>query len=148
MKVILTERVKEQGEKGDVVEVSAGYARNYLIPNNLAKPASDENISEIKQKRKEEKKQENKKHEQAQKRYSRLNGATINLQKPANEDGGLYASVSKEDVVQSIKDFCGIKLRQDQIEFPQEIKSTGSSKVEVALADDSRAELNLNIQPQ
>ncbi|MFB6225937.1 MAG: 50S ribosomal protein L9, partial [Candidatus Paceibacteria bacterium] len=107
MQVILLERVDKQGEEGDIVDVSSGYARNYLIPNGLAKPATEKNIQEIKQKKKQKQKQENKQKQQAQEKHSKLDGATINLQKPANEDGKLYASVGEDDVISAIKEFCG-----------------------------------------
>lgn len=148
MEVILLERVDKQGEEGDIVDVSSGYARNYLIPNGLAKPATDENIQEVKQKKKQKQKQKNEQKQQARKKHSKLDGATINIQKPANEDGKLYACVGADDVVSAIKEFCGESIGADQVGFSSEIKTTGADEVSIELADDSTASVTLNIQPE
>ncbi|PSO46062.1 MAG: 50S ribosomal protein L9 [Parcubacteria group bacterium QH_9_35_7] len=146
MKVILLEQVKNQGNKGDIVDVSPGYARNFLIPNGKAKEATDEAVAEIKEKQKQKEKQQQKKKKKAKQKYSKLNGATLSISKSANEEGKLYATVKNDEITEKIKEFCGFNIKTEQIKAKKDIKSTGQHSIEIKLADDSKAQLQLEVK--
>ncbi len=146
MEVILLERVKNQGEEGDIVDVSPGYARNFLIPNGKAKAATDEAVAEIEEKQKRKQKQQQQKKKKAKQKYSKLNGATLSISKSANEEGKLYASVKNKEIAEKVKEFCGFKIESDQIITENDIKSTGQHSVKIELADESTAQLQLEVK--
>src|SRR3954453_15803303 len=94
IKLLLKESIKNVGRVGDVVEVSPGYARNYLLPQDLAVEPTPNNVKKIEERRKEIKKQEREPREQQAAMIKRLEGVEVTLERRANVLGHLYGAVS------------------------------------------------------
>jgi large subunit ribosomal protein L9 len=105
MKVILLEDVKGQGKKGELVNVSDGFARNFLFPKKLAKPADNQTIQEIKAKKESEeyRKAEEKKYAAAL--AEKLKGTVLTFKSTGGADGRLYGAVTAKDILTSAKRF-------------------------------------------
>ncbi|HZK35133.1 MAG TPA: 50S ribosomal protein L9, partial [Bacillota bacterium] len=98
MKVILSEDVKGQGKKGDVVRVSDGYARNYLFPNKLAVQASNQNLHQVKVKKAADEKRRKIELDQAKKLADQISKAEVELKAKSGENGKLFGSVTSKDI--------------------------------------------------
>jgi len=125
MKVLLCEDVKELGWLGDVVEVNAGYARNYLLPQGLAKPANKGNLKAIakeKAKRAEQRMHEEKHMEQAAKA---VDGAEAVVAAKANEQGVLFGSISAREIAANLREQ-GYEVADEVVQLPEHIKQVGT----------------------
>src|SRR3989449_11729218 len=94
VKLLLKESIKNVGRVGDVVDVSPGYARNFLLPRDLAVEPTPNNVKKIEARRKEIEKQERERREQQEAMIKRLEGIEVTLERRANEQGHLYGAVS------------------------------------------------------
>src|SRR5207249_7268573 len=103
VKLLLKESIKHVGKVGDVVEVSPGYARNYLLPNDLAVQPTPGNVKKIEERRKEIEKQERERREQQEALLKRLEGVEVMLERRANEQGHLFGSVSASDIARALQ---------------------------------------------
>ncbi|MFW6034815.1 MAG: 50S ribosomal protein L9 [Halothermotrichaceae bacterium] len=130
MKVILTKDVKKLGNKGDIVKVSGGYARNFLIPKGMAKEATDGNVSHLKHKKKIKKRKENEKVEEARKMADDLEKKTFEFSVKAGENGRLFGSVTTKDIAEKAKK-AGYDIDKRKIDLDDHIKSLGVHKVSV-----------------
>ena len=109
MKVILMNFVKGLGKKGDIVDVSDGYANNALFPKKLAKPATSSIINSFNLKKKSEEKKKKAKNERMKKTIQCLHGKVFSISGKISESGTLYKSIHTEDVIKSIEGICGDK---------------------------------------
>ena len=98
MKVILLEDVKKLGKKGDLVDVADGYARNYLLPRNLAQEATAGGIKQIKQQKAALEKRKKKEKELAQEIAEKLSKTSVTLKVKAGDQGKLFGSVTSKDI--------------------------------------------------
>src|SRR5438552_15625544 len=98
VKLVLNESIKNVGRVGDIVEVSAGYARNYLLPRQLAVEPTPNNVKKIEARRKEIERQEREHREQQAVLLKQLEGVEVTLERRANEQGHLFGSVSATDI--------------------------------------------------
>ncbi|MBT4856828.1 50S ribosomal protein L9 [Candidatus Uhrbacteria bacterium] len=129
MKVILLEDVKSQGKEGDVVEVSEGYARNFLYPQHLAIEVTPQILAERAAKAKSEANKSRKDDKSARKLAASVDGSEVIIK--AKADGGsLYASVTASDIAKELKSQ-GYKVKKDQIQF-EGTKEVGASEVTVS----------------
>src|SRR4051812_26516980 len=103
VKLLLKESVKNVGRVGDVVEVSAGYARNYLLPQELAVEPTPNNVKKIEARRQEIERQEREKREQQARLIKQLAGVEVTLVRRANEQGHLYGAVSATDISKALQ---------------------------------------------
>jgi len=133
MEVILKKQVKGLGQPGDLVKVSDGYARNYLLPKKLAVMATSDNrkMLENRAREKEEKhrRQERKRTEIAEK----IEKLTCTIQKQASDDNRIFGSVSHVDILKCLKDH-GIKVEKKQILLDKPIKSLGVHPVKIRVS--------------
>src|SRR5918992_1600424 len=104
VKLLLKESIKNVGRVGDIVEVSPGYARNYLIPQDLAVEPTPNNVKKIEARRKEIEKQERERREQQEAMIGRLAEVEVMLERRANEQGGLFGSVTATDVARALQE--------------------------------------------
>ena len=133
MKVVLLEDVKGLGKKGDVVNASDGYVRNFLLPKKLAKNADVQALNDVKNKKASE---ENKKREEkaaAAELKQRIDGSTIELTAPGAEDGRLYGAVTAKDIAELVEQRFGLKVDKRKIVLPDAIKTYGAVTVELKL---------------
>lgn len=138
MKVLLCEDIKKLGWLGDVVEVNVGYARNYLLPQGLAKVATEGNIRSIAQekaKRSEQRLQERRRMEKA---VAAVNGAEAVLAAKANEQGVLFGSVTDAMIAANLRTQ-GFEVADEIIKLPEHIKTVGTHEVTLRFAEDLTA---------
>ncbi len=133
MKVILNADVKGQGKKGEMIEVSEGYARNYLLPRNLAVKATADNMNALKLKEQAKKAQIEREKEQA-KAYAKQLGATVvKIRAKGGGNGKLFGSVTSKEIAEALKEQHGINLEKNRIVLEENIKSFGSYDVKCKL---------------
>ena len=133
MKVILTADVKGQGKKGELKEVSEGYARNYLIPRGLAMKATADNLNALALKEKAKAAQAAKEKAQAQEYAKQLESCVVKVQARGGENGKLFGSVTNKEVADALKEQYGIELEKNRILLEENIKSFGSYELRCKL---------------
>jgi large subunit ribosomal protein L9 len=145
MKLILTQEVTGLGTPGDVVEVKAGYGRNYLVPRRLAMPwtrGSEQQIDMIKRARSA---REIRSLDDAKEAASRLSGLRVRLQTRAGAGGRLFGSISTADIAAAVKTAGGPDLDRRKIEVRNPIKTIGSHQVAVRLHPEVSANLEIEV---
>ena len=148
MKLILNSDVKSLGRKGDVVEVTKGYARNYLLPKKLAIVATSNNL-EFAQKLQEKRQQQSQlNYDLAQSIITALADARIVISQTTTDEGTLYASISNLQIVEAVETFSGFKLQEEQISVENQIKEIGLHTVKVVLGPDTNFDITLEVVPE
>ena len=144
MEVILLERIEKLGKLGDVVKVKAGFARNYLLPQNKALRANKENLS-IYEKEKEKYEVLNKeKLSEAEKIAKTMENISINIIKQASDSGQLYGSVSTRDIADELK-IQGHEIEKRQVILKSVIKNIGHHEVRVVIHPEFIINISVNI---
>ncbi len=133
MKVILKQDVKSQGKKGDLINVSDGYARNFLFPKGLAVEASKQALNELEGKNAAQQFHKNMEEQKAHNIADRLKEVTVNLTAKAGNGGRLFGSITSKDVAKALEEQTGIKVDKRKIDLPDGIKSCGTTEVKVQL---------------
>ncbi|CAM4187234.1 50S ribosomal protein L9 [Kerstersia similis] len=149
MQVILLEKVANLGNLGDVVRVRNGYARNYLIPQKIARRATDAALKEFEARRAELEKIQAEKLAAAQALGERLNGQEALISQKAGVDGRLFGSVTNADIAGALvaAGFAGIE--KAQVCLPNgPLKSIGEFEVQIALHTDVVVDIKVRIQPE
>ncbi len=141
MKVILLTDVKGSGKKGEMVSVSDGYARNYLFPRNLAKPASAQAVNELKNAEAAAKHKLEVEKQEARDSAAKLHEATVKVVARAGQGGKLFGSVTPKEVGEAIQKQFGFEVDKRRIVLSQDIKSYGTYEVEVKLMTGISAKL-------
>jgi large subunit ribosomal protein L9 len=147
MKLILTQEVTGLGAPGDVVEVKAGYGRNYLVPRSLAMPwtrGSEKEIDLIKRARAA---REIRSLDDAKEAASRLSGLRVRLHTRAGTGGRLFGSISTADIAAAVRNAGGPELDKRKIEVKNPIKTIGSHQVSVRLHPEVSAKLDIEVAP-
>jgi len=147
MKILLCEDIDKLGWLGDVVEVSTGYARNYLLPQGLAKVANEASIRAIakeKARRAEQRKLEGKRLEEAVKA---IEGAEAVVAAKANEQGHLFGSVSAREIAANLREQ-GFEVRNEIVQLSEHIKQVGTHPVTLKFRDDLTATVNVVVVPE
>ena len=125
MKVILQQDVKGQGKKGQMIEASDGYARNFLLPRKLAVPATAENINTMKQQEKAKKAQEAAEKAEAEATAARLKDLTVRIPAKAGNGGRLFGAVTSKEIADALKEQHGINIPKTKIVQEEPIKAFG-----------------------
>lgn len=144
MKVILLKDVKAQGKKGDIIEVSDGYARNYLIPNGLAKTATSTAVNSIKLQKEAEIHRRKVEHDEAVELCKKLAGLTVTVKIKTGANGKLFGSLNTAAVSEALKEY-GIELDKKKIVISEPIKSLGRYTVTVKPFAEVSGKLNVNV---
>ncbi len=146
MKVILTKDVKAQGKKGDLINVSDGYARNYLLPKGLAKEATKQNLAELEGKNDAVAYRKNQEELRAHGIADRLKEITVQLSAKAGAGGKLFGSVTAKDIAEALKAQFNIEVDKRKIELSDGgIKTLGVTNVKVNLYPQIKGEFKVNI---
>lgn len=146
MQVILLEQVKKLGNVGQVVEVRGGYARNFLLPNNKALRATQENIAVFESKKADLEKQNQERVEAAKKLLAKVDGKLASVISQAGEDGRLYGSITAASIAEAVRDQLKVKeVERTQIVLNNPIKYIGVHAIEVELHPQVIATLNVNV---
>ena len=135
MKVILTDEIKNLGRRGEVVEVSPGYARNFLLPKELALPATPGNQKRLEQQKKQYDMRVEKDREKASDVAKAIEGTTLVLRKKAGDQDALYGSVTSSELAEALA-AKGFKIDKRRIELEEPIKRLGTHTVHVKLHKD------------
>lgn len=144
MKVVLTEDVKNVGVMGSVVNVSDGYARNFLIPKKFAVEANLKNVKALEHEKKKIEEKIKKVKASAQGLAERLSALTISLRAKTGEEGKLFGSITTMDIAEALKKE-GIDIDKKKIVLEEQIKKLGSYKAGVKVHSDVTASLNINV---
>jgi large subunit ribosomal protein L9 len=146
MKVILNQDVVGLGEEGDIREVAAGYARNYLLPRKLALPHTPANLAQLERRRTAIEQRRDVKRTEALGLKERLEAEEIRFAMPAGENGKLFGSVNNALVAQELEKR-GYQIDKRRIEIPDHaIRVTGSYKARVKLYDKEEAVVKLVVE--
>ena len=146
MKLLLKESIKNVGRVGDVVEVSAGYARNYLLPKDLAVQPTPGNIKKVEERRKEIERIERERREEQAALIKQLEGVEVTLERRANEQGHLFGSVTATDIAKALQ-AQGFNINPDDINLPGRLDRIDRYGVEVKFADDLATEVKVYVAP-
>ncbi len=133
MKVVLTQDVKSQGKKGDLINVSDGYATNFLIPKGLAKPATKQTLNELEGQKGAEQYRKNMEEQKANNIAERLKEVKVSLKAKAGKEGKLFGSITSKDVAEALKAQFNITVDKRKIDLPDGIKTCGIRDVNVTL---------------
>lgn len=144
MEVILREDVEKLGNRGELVKVAAGYARNFLLPRRLAVAATDSNRKIVEQERQAHLRKEAKQKSESEDLAKLLNGVSVSLAQKAGENDQLFGSVTSKDIADALaaKHFT-IERRKIQLDEP--IKQLGEFKVPVRLHREVTVEITVNV---
>lgn len=143
MKVILTQDVKSQGKKDQIIEVSDGYARNFLFPKKLAIPADAKAINEAKNKEASRLHKIEVEKQQAMALAEKLDSILVKIVSKSGADGRLYGAVTAKDVADTLaKDF-SIEVDKRKINIPEPIKSFGRFELEIKLYNEVTGKIHL-----
>jgi len=144
MDVILREDIDKLGSRGEVVNVAAGYARNFLLPKRLAVAATDSNKKIVEQERQAHLRKEAKDRTEAEDLGKMMAGVTVIISQKAGENDQLFGSVTAKDIAEAIekKNFT-IDRRKIQLDEP--IKQLGEHKISIRLHKDVTAEVTVNV---
>lgn len=143
MKVILTQDVKGQGKKDQIINVSDGYARNFLFPKKLAVPADSSAINDVKNKEAAKQHKIDVERQQAKDIAKRLESITVKFIYAAGPDKRLYGSVTSKDIAEALKRDFGIDIDKRKIIMNENIKSFGTFAVDVKLYADVTGKINV-----
>ncbi len=143
MKVILQQDVKGQGKKGQLVDVSDGYARNFLLPRKLAVLASAENLNTMKLQDKAKKAREAAEKAQAEETAKKLEGILIKVPARAGEGGKLFGAVTTKEISDALAGQHGIDVAKTKIVLDEPIKACGSYQLKCKLGYEVTGTLNV-----
>ncbi len=143
MKVIFNVDVKGQGKKGELKEVSSGYARNYLLPRNLATEATPDNLNAFKLKEKAKAAQIAKEKAQAVEYAAKLGGVQVTIRAKAGANGKLFGAVTSQEISDALKEQFGMEIEKNKIVQAEPIKSYGSFTVKAKLGYEVSGSINV-----
>ena len=145
MKVVFLQDVKGQGKKGEIKNVSDGYARNFLIPKKLAAEADNKTLNEMKGKKASEEHRIELERQSASDTARRLEEIKVIIKMSAGADSRLYGSVTSKDIAESLKEQTGIEVDKRKIILPEPLKSFGSYKIDVKLYGEITGKINVTV---
>ena len=144
MKVILLQDVKKMGKKGDVIEASDGYARNYLFPRKLAEEATANALHVVNAKKENERKKKLAELEAAQKLAAELKGKEVTINAKAGDNGRLFGAITNKDVAEAINSEFNLSIDKKKV-IVNTIKVAGTYEVEVKFYPEVSTKMKVNI---
>ncbi|MEA4815549.1 MAG: 50S ribosomal protein L9 [Lachnospiraceae bacterium] len=145
MKVILLQDVKSIGKKGQIIDTSDGYAKNFLIPRELGIEATKSNLNDLMLKEKAEEKRTADEYKEALLLAGKLKEKTINLSVKAGENGKIFGSVTNKEIAAALLEQAGISIDKKKIILPETIKTIGTKEVDVKIHSKVDAKITVNI---
>ena len=146
MEIILTQDVKALGKKGEIVKVSDGYARNFILPKKLGLEASKQNLYDLNMQKAAEEKRQKEILEEAKAHAKKIEELTIKLTIKAGEGGKTFGSVSTKEITAAVKEQFGIDLDKKKFALNDPIKNAGSYTVPVKLHPQVTAEMKVKVE--
>lgn len=150
MKVILLKDVKKQGKKGDVVEVSDGYGRNYLIKNNLAKLADGAAMNQLKSKKIAEQRIAEEELSESKELQAAIekDETVVTIAAKTGDDGRLFGTIPSKQIGEELEKQYGIKIDRRKIQLDENLASLGRYNVKVKLHPEVTAEIKVHVVEQ
>lgn len=145
---ILTQDVPELGERGAVIDVSAGYLRNFLVPRKLAAPATKGALAAAEQAKSAAERALREAKSRAQENAALLSKTVLTIEQQAGDDGRLFGSVTAQDVSDAIREARGIKIDKRKIHLEEPIRHIGTHMVVVEVEDDVMATVKTMVVEQ
>lgn len=145
MKIILLQDEKKLGKKGDIIEASEGYARNFILPKKLGVEATPKNINDLKLKKANEDKLAKEHLEAARTLAAKLEEKPVEVKIRAGEGGKTFGSVSTKEIAAACKTQCDIELDKKKIVLPEPLRSFGSYEVAVKLHPQVTGKLTVKV---
>ena len=143
MKVILQQDVKGQGKKGQMIEVSDGYGRNFLLPRKLAVEATADNLNTMKLQEKAKKAEEARQKAAAEETAEKLKGLTVKIYARTGKDGRLFGAIPRKEISDALKEQHNIEIAKQKIDQEDAIKSCGGYQVKCKLGFEISGIINL-----
>lgn len=148
MRVILCQDVKNLGQKGDVVKVADGYARNYLIPKGLAVEATQGKLKELQRQRQAESEKRRREEEEARKLAARLEDLKVQLRVKTGDLGKIFGAVSNKDIAEALVRDHQISIDKKKVLLEEPIKTPGRYRVELKLHPSVRTHISVEVLPE
>lgn len=145
MKVILKADIKGVGKKGDIINASDGYARNYLLPRNLAMEATEGNLASLRQKSDAARFKKQEEVKEAIELSKKINGKAIVFKVKAGESGRLFGSITSKDIADQINKQLGFEIDKKKLVMDEAIKSAGVYNVEVKVYPEISAKIKVEV---
>jgi large subunit ribosomal protein L9 len=133
MKIILLEDVRSQGKKGDIIEVSDGYARNMLIPKKLGVEATPKNLNDLKLKKAHDEKIAAQELAEAQDLGEKLKKGSVSMSLKTGEGGKVFGSIAAKEISEAVKEQLGLEIDKKKLQMSGPIKTLGETQVNVRL---------------
>ena len=146
MKVILLQDIKTVGKKGDVVDVSDGYAKNYIFKKKLGTPADSKNMNDLKLQKANEEKVAAENLADAQRLSDEIGNKTVIVRLKAGEGGKPFGSVSSKEIAQETREQFGIEIDKKKIVLPEAIRAFGEFEVPIKLHPQVTATLKVKVE--
>lgn len=145
MKVILLQDIRGTGKKDQIMEVSDGYARNYLLPRKLAREATSEALNAIEKSKAAQKHRDDLKKAEAEKMARALKGKVVQLTAKGGEGGRLYGSITAQEIATALKEQHGLEIDKRKIELDEPVRSAGQTLFTVRLVAGVTTRMILNV---
>lgn len=143
MKVILLKDVKGQGKKGELVEVSDGYGRNYLLPRKMAMEANKDNVNVLRQQERARLKQLEREKAEALEAAERLKGCVVKIYAKAGSSGKLFGAVTSKEIAEALLAQHSVSVEKNKIVQSEPIKSFGTYEVKCKLGHEVTGTVNV-----
>ena len=148
MKIILLQDEKKLGKKGDIIEASEGYARNFILPKKLGVEATPKNLNDLKLQKANADKVAQEQYEAAVAFGKELEEKEVVVKMKAGEGGRVFGSVSSKEIAQAFKDQCGVEIDKKKIVLSDPIKTFGTFEVKVKLHPQVTGTLKVKVKEQ
>ena len=145
MKVILKEDVKSLGKKGEIVEVSDGYARNFILKRNKGVEANAKNLNDLKLKKANDDKVAKEQYDAAKELGKKIEAGKVEMSIKTGEGGKAFGSISSKEIAAEVKTQMDLEIDKKKIVLKESIKALGTFKVQVKLHPKVTAELTVNV---
>src|ERR687883_1544551 len=145
---IFLQDVESLGERGAVVDVSAGYLRNYLQPRKLAQPATAASIAAAARQRERAEQAERESEERAKENAALLGRTVLTIRQQAGDDGRLFGSVTTQDIADAIREARGIRIDRRKVHLEEPIRTVGTRMVDVEVGDGAIASVKTMVVEQ
>lgn len=146
MKVILIQDVKKLGKKGEVIEASDGYARNYILPQKLGVEANPKNLNDLKLQKLKEEKEAQRLLDEAKALAEKLGAQTVSVRMKAGEGGKVFGSVSAKEIAEALKKQNSLEIDKKKIQLQEPIRSFGVHEVSVKLHPQVTGTLRVKVE--
>ncbi len=146
MEIILIQDVKSLGKKGEIVKVSDGYARNFILPKKLGLEANAKNLNDLKLQKAAQAKLEKEQLEAAQALGEKIEGSAVTVRIKTGENGKVFGSVSVKEIAEAMKEQLGLDVDKKKISIANPIRNEGTFSATVKLHPQVSSELTVKVE--